>query len=193
MAQWKREVCVKGIRLGFGHKARSGKDCAAKRVLEVLREAGIDVKDAEKISFAKGVYQVHDVIQQIKPPYSIEKDPKLLQATADFLREYYGENFFTLNTEKKIVFCEELCHRTHTPEFLLVTDLRHRHEAAMLKKHGFKLVDVFRKDRPIDRDPNHPSETDLDDYDGWDYVLDNNGPKEELKAKVAEMLDVLFK
>ena len=64
-------------------------------------------------------------------------------------------------------------------DFIIVTDLRFRNEADALKEAGFKLVRVHssQESRTLRGELNHEndiSETDLDDYEGFDYHLEND-------------------
>jgi hypothetical protein len=67
-------------------------------------------------------------------------------------------------------------------DYYVLDDLRYKNELDALKKAGFILVrieasrDIRERRIPntFPKDENHLSETDLDDYDGWDVVIDNN-------------------
>jgi hypothetical protein len=72
---------------------------------------------------------------------------------------------------------------------LVITDMRFPNEAMTVKKLGGFLV---RCDRDVPASPGedqHTSETALDNYLHWDYVIDNNGSLEDLQGKVAEIVD----
>jgi hypothetical protein len=64
------------------------------------------------------------------------------------------------------------------PTIAVITDLRFENEAALVKALGGMLVRVRRWNADgspyVDpsRDPNHPSETNLDGYQGWNLVVD---------------------
>jgi hypothetical protein len=62
-----------------------------------------------------------------------------------------------------------------------------------VKKWGGVLVKVDRENRGEFKggDPKHSSETQLDGFDGWDYVLDNNGDLTQLYYNVENMLEEL--
>lgn len=68
---------------------------------------------------------------------------------------------------------------------IIVTDLRYLNEALYLKNIGAKLVRVL---RTTDIISNHPSETELDNEDIFDYILDNNSNIVDLKQEVEKML-----
>lgn len=68
----------------------------------------------------------------------------------------------------------------------IITDVRYKNEADAIKSLGGILIRV---DRNTELNDDHISETALDDYDGWDYVIDNNGTLGDLRNKVRELYD----
>ncbi len=77
---------------------------------------------------------------------------------------------------------------------MLVTDVRMKNEAKVLKDNDFKLVRIERdRDRRVGYVPTadnaqHWTEKDLHDYDGFDITIQNNGTKEELYAQLDAMM-----
>lgn len=67
------------------------------------------------------------------------------------------------------------------------TDTRFPNEAKAIKEKGGILIRVNRNTKNLEN--LHPSETALDNYQDWDYVIDNNGTIEELISKVQTVLD----
>lgn len=59
----------------------------------------------------------------------------------------------------------------------IITDVRFLNEIESVKARGGILIRV---NRDIDNSIQHRSETELDDYEGWDYVIDNNVPVRKL-------------
>jgi hypothetical protein len=66
----------------------------------------------------------------------------------------------------------------------LISDCRYLNECEGIKKLGGLVIRINRNTNSTDT---HPSETALDNYTDWDYVIDNNGTLEELKEKVKIM------
>ncbi len=60
----------------------------------------------------------------------------------------------------------------------IITDMRFPNEAQAVKERGGILLRIRRDTAGILS--NHPSETALDDYTGWDAVINNDGTLEEL-------------
>jgi dephospho-CoA kinase len=76
---------------------------------------------------------------------------------------------------------------------VVVTDVRFRDEAEALQRMGGVLV-CLRRDKNHRLEacstgiPGHVSEADLDGWEGWDHVLDNDGSLQDLAAAVELML-----
>ena len=71
-------------------------------------------------------------------------------------------------------------------QWWIIPDTRFPNEAQAIKNRGRKLIRVNRVITSIVEDI-HPSETSLDKYTDWDFVIDNNGTREELEEKVIEI------
>jgi len=77
----------------------------------------------------------------------------------------------------------------------IITDTRFPNEMDAVKSKNGLVIKVERSlklrkgyDTPNETDL-HPSETSLDNYTEWDYVIENNGTLEELRAKVMLILE----
>lgn len=67
---------------------------------------------------------------------------------------------------------------------VIITDVRMPNEAKAIKDRGGILIRI---DRNTGFNDNHISETALDDYEDWDYVIDNNGTLTDLFNQVKEI------
>ena len=72
---------------------------------------------------------------------------------------------------------------------LFVPDIRFPDEAKMIKELGGLM---FRVERPTTEVDSHPSETLMDNYVGFDYVLDNSGTLEQFYTEVFDKTSLLF-
>lgn len=66
---------------------------------------------------------------------------------------------------------------------IIVSDLRYKNELDFLKNEGFYLIKIFRDN--VDK---IDLETDLDDYQDWDYIIDNTGSRDNLKKQIANIV-----
>ena len=143
--------------VGFGHKARHGKDTVAGLVHQALP------KHTTVMRFS-GDLKAHARILGMKG-----KDSRFLQKLGDALRSLDQDIFIRCLGEQ--IADEE-------PPCVLIPDVRYKNEAEWIKKQGGVLVRVTRTDPSglqyvsSDRDPNHVSETELDHYDGWGWYID---------------------
>jgi len=159
---------MKQLIIGFGSKARHGKDTAALAIVnyygnqrETQQRHGLKVTApfAARIGFADALYDVCRTEYGMK-----EKDAPLLQRIGAERRigdlEYWIKQAFA-----KIKPYHEL---------LIIPDVRYQNEAQYIKNAGGYLVNVTRLNpdgtpfvdpsRPAD----HPSETELDNWN-WDF------------------------
>lgn len=162
------------LRIALSGKARSGKDTAAL----ILKES----YGARLFSFSRPLYKVTEFIQTTLHK-EVVKDPNLLQLIGGSLRDLYGSD----------VWVEELLRDLKTfgdtNDPLVVVDVRHKNEYDALKREGFIIIRINRENRPRDRDPTHPSETELDGA-SFDYLIENNGSIEELKQSLEKVIGI---
>ncbi len=69
---------------------------------------------------------------------------------------------------------------------IIVTDVRFPNEVYGIKKRNGIVIRVVRPSKVSTS--THPSETSLNDFNQWDYVIINDGTLEQLEDKVIEML-----
>lgn len=101
---------------------------------------------------------------------------KLLQSVGDVMRKEVRDDYFVRVIEMKLNDCEG---------FVAVSDVRYQNEVDMLKNNGGILIKIEREDGPkVECGADHSSETDLDEFYDWDYVVKNFGTVEDLHNKV---------
>lgn len=158
------------LKIAFGSHARCGKDTSAEYLQS--RHGG------EILRFADPLKEIMAYAQS-KCNFKQTKDTKFLQMVGtDWARNIDDDVWVNLLIKRA-----DAC-----VGHVFVSDLRFRNEAAALSRAGFILIDVRRDNRVIDRDPTHQSENDLNDFDGWDYVIDNNGSLELLYSKLDNII-----
>lgn len=178
--------------IAIGHTARAGKDSAANAL---VRDLGY-----KKISFADPLRQLALLVDPMVYPqtpatnmaphnrlawvvqgssgWESAKDRfpevrRILQNLGVGCREVLGENVWvnlaldaTLNHDK-----------------VVIPDCRFLNEAEEVKWAGGFLVKI---DRPGHAGFGHVSETELNDYDGWDLVIDNSSTIPELETTIVK-------
>lgn len=74
--------------------------------------------------------------------------------------------------------------------FILVDDVRFRNELDTIRGLGGRFVKIIRPG--FNGAGNHASETSLDDFEGWDAVIINDGSLAEFEQKVAALIGPLI-
>ncbi len=74
-------------------------------------------------------------------------------------------------------------------DFWIVSDVRYKNEADELLSRGALLIRI---NRELDSSDTHQSEVDLDSYDKFSYVIENDGSLEDLYNKVKEIYHTVF-
>ena len=74
----------------------------------------------------------------------------------------------------------------------IITDVRFPNEADAIKALGGKLIRLTRTTNVSEEIAMHPSETALDNYDKFDFIIDNKGSEEELYTILREITPKLI-
>ena len=162
----------------FSGKQYSGKDTAAKLILDNFPDfIRIGIADAIKIEYGKRNNLSFDEIEANKGKYRTG-----LIELGNEGRSIHHD--FWLN---KII---------EQDKNVIVPDVRLIHEAEVFKAAGAVLIRVeasfeTRSKRGIITNTNDSTEVELDNYQGFDYILDNNGDYEELKKKIVPLAEFL--
>lgn len=152
--------------IGIGHRARQGKDTAARVIHEAFP------RETKLYGFADALYALCR-IQGMRG-----KDGRRLQDVGETFRtpgaiDVAGVEVRTHRNFWVEVLLDRIA--TDRPAVALITDMRHTTEAAICEVR-IKVERVDAEGRPwlaTDRDPHHVSETALADYKGWTHVLRN--------------------
>lgn len=99
---------------------------------------------------------------------------ELLQRFAEAIRTQINEDFWG----------KSMLATYKNSDTWIVSDLRYKNEANILKGRGAVLIRLHRVN---DNESNHISETDLDDYTNFDYYLNNTGSLEDLFNSVKKI------
>lgn len=157
--------------IGLSGKAQVGKDTIGDYL---VRKYGF-----EKLGFA--VY-LKSLAKNVFG-WNGEKDSrgrKFLQDLGTIIRQFDSE-FWVRPVVGYIMSNPQKC--------IVVTDVRHVNEARAIKAIGGLVIRVERADRDLGALGGHESEIALDDYIGFDLVVQNNGGFDELYSKVSTFID----
>lgn len=161
--------------IGLGHKARQGKDMAAKHLIK--NYGGM------KFSFANGLYSIARCLFNMT-----EKDAVLLQHLGTEVGRSHDDDRWIRNLYWQI--------KDERPAVAVIPDVRFWNEFRFIKEIGGKCIKVTRLQndgRPFvapDRSPTHPSETALDNCNSWDLdVRVFNGELPALYKAIDEFME----
>ena len=179
------------ILVGFSHQARVGKDLGCDYL--------VDRYGFTKLSFAEALYEECRnlfivVRREVSPPehwsngngkhwdYSgmVVKDPTLLQWWGTNVRRAQDLDYWVNELKRKIDVMPK-------NSKICINDVRFPNEAKMIEDFNGYMLRIIRPDRPIDRDPNHPSEVSLLNYP-WKHTIRNTGTIKDYYKKLDDWL-----
>ena len=174
--------------IGIGYKKGHGKDTVASLIKGsmscgvVIRGFAyqlklITAKMFPSMSTTKLLMDDREYKEKIIPKYG--KSPRqILQEVGVGMRNVY-EDFWV----------EQLVGSLETDRLwnAIIPDVRFPNEVAWIKKEGGILLNVIRPNQVTN--DTHISETALDNFDGWDYTIINDGTLDDLKSKVDDFIN----
>jgi len=161
------------MKIAFGYQSRVGKDTACAYLKE---KYGGYVH-----SFSQSLYDILYYAQDVCG-FERKKDTKFLQWVGTEWARAQDPNVWINNLLKKI----------DTNENVYISDVRYLNEANALHDKGFLLIKIEKSDRIIDRNVLHSSETELQNYTGWDYIIYNNSDYNNLYSQLELLLKNYF-
>jgi hypothetical protein len=164
--------------IGFGHRARQGKNTAAQAVLDAcpldMQVRMYAFADALKTEVRKvccafgGQYALIAAWKEagLMPEWVQCEDPKprtLLQWWGTEYRKAKDPDYWIKRLRTTL--------SEHNPDVALITDVRFPNEVAFIHGIGGYVCKVTRLGAPDVQVQEHPSEAVLDGYTGWDFSI----------------------
>jgi hypothetical protein len=115
---------------------------------------------------------------------NISNISEIFKPTPRYLLQFIGSELFRFNLHENTWVNATMADYNEHSKWI-ITDTRFPNEAEAIKSRGGILIRVNRNTGNID---NHVSEISLDDYKGFDYIIDNNGTFDELIEMIKEIL-----
>jgi hypothetical protein len=179
--------------IGIGHRAFVGKDEIANYLVAeygFYRRAFADsLKDAVGVIFGLTSKQMYTFVgKSTVDPFWNETPRAILQRFGtECARNHYDDQIWVKSLFKFIH--DNALDNTH--DRWVVPDVRFSNEVQAIKDHNGIVVEIVRTGHMGENIgiAGHASEISLDSYDGWDYVLENDGTLEDLYSKVDEMME----
>jgi len=189
--------------ISLSGKIGSGKDTVAEIINQITPYHNWETKKfAGKLKviaeILTGIPKIHFEDQEFKkrdmgPEWGMTYRELLQKLGTDALRNGLHENVwvnslfadYQANTVTVGTSEFDITEKDELPNWI-ITDCRFPNELNAIKERNGITIKVVRDNAVVS---DHPSETALDTYTNWSYVIDNNGSIEDLKAKVSEILD----
>lgn len=164
--------------IGFGHRARQGKNTAALAALnsspldmQIRLYAFADALRSEVRTACARMGSQYELIEQWKaagivPDWVTCDEPKprsLLQWWGTEYRRSKDADYWVKRLDKTLT--------EHKPEVALITDVRFPNEVDYIHSRGGYVVECVRTGDPDFAVHPHWSETALDGYKNWDYCI----------------------
>jgi energy-coupling factor transporter ATP-binding protein EcfA2 len=125
------------------------------------------------------------VDSRIDDIHNVNKQP----VTVGRILQTVGQAFRDVREDHWVNFMfSEIYKEEKGPAIVILEDVRYISEAQAILAHDGKLIKVTGRKNEAGRDTDHPSENDLDSFDKWTGVIENNGSFEELEMKVSELV-----
>jgi len=174
--------------IGFGYKARSGKDTAAGYLRDHFGFTPVAFADSLKRAcaeiFGLSQEQLYGDQKEAEDPYWRDTPRNILQKVGtECLRRGYDENVWIHSLGRKV--------KREPDRNWVITDVRFPNEANAVKDWGGKVVQVSRPSAPGIATNLHASEVSMIEYEGWDYTLLNSSDLPALYANLEVMMRVL--
>ena len=185
--------------IGFGHRARQGKNTAALAALESLPlqtdvhiYAFADALKSEVRAACAKFGGQFELLEQWKaaglmPDWVRYEEPKprsLLQWWGTEYRRTKDPDYWVTRLNKTL--------SAHNPDVALITDVRFPNEADFIHAMGGKVVKCVRVGTPDVNVHEHPSEAMLDAYRGWDYTI-SAATVEDCKRQATALMQSLWR
>lgn len=175
--------------IGLGFKARAGKDTVGAYLVHkygfVQESFAYPLKEyiGKKI-FGFNEKQLYGSLKEVVDPVWGKTPRQILQlAGTDALRNKVHNDVWVISMKRKV---RE--HMNMGNQFVVITDVRFKNEAQMIKDMGGVVIRVHRDFPDQISNTKHSSELELENYDGWNHIINNNGTLDELFAQVDEII-----
>ena len=178
--------------IGLGYKAGAGKDTVA----SILAE-----RDTYTMSFADPLKQAARVVFELtdeqlygRHKESLDKfwntTPRsiLQRLGTEAMRQTFGPDIWIRVMRRKIDKVRETYKDVEST--IVIPDVRFTNEAEAIHAWGGVVWRIDRNSAGAKNgEPLHKSEHELDNWQGWDAVIDNNGTLTDLRTTIVNLLD----
>ncbi len=173
--------------IGIHGKIGSGKDTLAQMLIDING-------NLERRAFADNLKVIVAILTGVD--VKLLHDQNFKNTYCDLFNMTYGEMLQKIGTNYLRSFDDKVWIKSTFASMLeennyVITDVRFKNEAQYIKDNGGILIKIVGDPAKIransNRDPNHPSEIDLDNWTNWDEIIENDSTIENLKIKAISL------
>ena len=129
--------------------------------------------------------------RRILNPYMTWLNDTTLSISYRQLLQIWGTEYRRAQSES--YWCDKGREKIHAAEGLVfIDDIRFPDEAQMVREEGGILIRIERPGGPRIKETNHPSETSLDDYKGFNWTVWNGGDLTDLHEEIDRILGLVL-
>lgn len=187
--------------IGISGRKRSGKDTVSVMINKILKENSKEKYKSKAYAYIlkkfcamltgiplSGWYTTEDKEKLVGPEWLKvnDKGEKVQMTRRTFMQEL-GTGAITSHFHKKAWVNALFADYNEGESKWLVTDVRFFDEISPIQQRNGYTIRILRPSHD-DHGDSHISETELDNYTGWDFVIVNDGTKKQLKDKVKNIL-----
>lgn len=177
--------------IGLGYKARAGKDTVAAHLVNNYAFVQESFAYPLKEYIGRQICGFNDKQlygawkETLDPEWEMTPRQMLQLIGTDALRKVVHDDFWVIPMKRKLK--EHLRNERH----IVISDVRFLNEIKMIRSLGGKIVKVERENPDkITGFEKHSSEFQLEAFNEWDFIIENNGTLETLYTKVDVMMDI---
>lgn len=183
--------------IGLGYKARSGKDTVGDHLFKYgfQQDSFANVLRKSILFTLEIAIQTPEQKNATYPMWGNRTGREILQQFGtDALRNNFDQDIWV---KRALYLPDPNPNGDAIPKYaifdrVVFTDMRFTNEAEEIKKLGGIVIRIDRDEKGLNgKEAMHQSETELDDYTEWDYILDNNGSLERLFEGVDTIMNEL--
>ena len=182
---------MQNLIIGLGYKKKRGKDSAAVRLIDKYLFHRIAFADSLKAAI-KNIFSFTEAQlngeekEHVDYFWSITPREVLQLFGTQLARNGYRDDIWIKSLERKVIKLRE----QYTNCNIVITDVRFKNEIDYIKNLGGYTVRIDRN-IPGESLSTHPSEIELDSYNQWDFVINNNGSLSDLYAQIDSIMNTI--
>jgi hypothetical protein len=178
--------------IGVSGKKKSGKDTFFELFSRYASQKNINFENRK---FAKKVKEICSMLTGMDIEYFMDRqfyNEKVngFDMTSRQLQQLIGTEVFRNNFDTD-VWVKSLFNSYRANNNWIITDVRFPNEADHILNRGGKVIRINRPD--VDDGDTHLSETALDEYDRFTYIIDNNDTYDVYKSKIINVANKIIR